>query len=96
MNFSNQQTEIVKLITRMKTAPIPELRHPFLMDMHKKSLDTRAGMPQRREIKIKIKIPKQNQTSTHTPCIYSERLSATNRPKVIESEAESCLLRTSY
>jgi hypothetical protein len=63
-NLSNQQTERNKLINWMKIASIPQLSHPFIMDMPKKLLDKRSGILQRPEIKIKMS--ERNQTNTHT------------------------------
>jgi hypothetical protein len=88
-NISNQQTERNKLINRMKTAPIPKLPHPFIMYVPKKSLDRRSGMPQRTDIKIKIKIPKRTKLAhIHTQTAYQ-------LPKEGERESERARERDS-
>jgi len=50
-------------------------------------------LPQGTEIKIKSKIPKQKQTSTH---ICPDRLSATKRGKAGRREREGYLFQASY
>ena len=86
MSFSNQQTERNKLNNRKQTASPPPNSHiPHHGCAQKQSLDRRSGMPQRTVIKIKTKIPKRNQTSTH---ICPSRLSATKRGKASKPEKE--------
>ena len=87
MSFSNQQTEINKLINWKQTAS------PSPNSCPKTIVRQTVRYATENRIKIKTKIPKWNQTSTH---ICPDHLSATERGKARQRVRERKRERESY